>query len=298
MRHFVEPPNDCLTIDQALLRPFKWFMLILVGLFHCYSGFAAQPAPTAYAPFLEPIIEFESPGDLTAQEQEQLRDNVRGAVFAWHQVLLVKGPLRIRLRLTDVNHPGAQSASLSNIEIRKEQGQAVVQESAAYKIVTGNSANRDENDLVISINPFFLKNELWLDPQPFIRQEPVPRERTDCVSLLIHELFHTFGFSGFRHLESARVKDTTVSLFDRWVVAEDLSGVFFNGPYTTAINNGRPLELTSTNSSQNIYHYGNRHSTQRWSGELMNGIEFYRGRRYTISPLDLAIAKDINLPVR
>jgi hypothetical protein len=52
-------------------------------------------------------------------------------------------------------------------------------------------------------------------------------------------------------------------------------------------------------SSQNIYHLGNvpPGAGQDLGSDLMNGIAFFNGSRYAISPLDVAILADTGIPL-
>lgn len=72
--------------------------------------------------------------------------------------------------------------------------------------------------------------------------------------------------------------------------------LFFEGPHAEAVYGG-PVPLTWGDYG----HVGNRAATGRSGqgliGDLMNGVAWYGGVRYSISPLDLAIAADAGLPV-
>jgi hypothetical protein len=90
-----------------------------------------------------------------------------------------------------------------------------------------------------------------------------------------------------------------LSVFDSYVVS-DGGRFYFTGESTKALYGG-PLPLTSVEPthravSQNIYHYGNPEDVRPdIVNGLLYGIEFTYGRRYVITPLDLAIMKDIGL---
>jgi hypothetical protein len=118
--------------------------------------------------------------------------------------------------------------------------------------------------------------------------------------VFLHELGHAFVFNGFRNPATGLLPNSPSdpdridgSTFD---VLETFNGThwFFNGPRATELYGG-PVPITSGND----FHLGNNSPAPGSDliPDLMNGIVFFRGSRYDISPLDLAIAADTGVSV-
>jgi hypothetical protein len=169
----------------------------------------------------------------------------------------------------------------------------VFQEGAAAELRTGIDPNGSAADGIITIGTAYLVNELWFDPNPVARMAPVPVGLTDAQSAFIHELGHVLGFSGFlNQVNGQPPANNDISAFDQYVTFNG-SDLFFNGPRAVAIYGG-PVPLTSGN----YIHVGNN-SPRPGSDlipDLMNGIVFFRGTRYYISTLDVAILADTGVP--
>jgi hypothetical protein len=177
-------------------------------------------------------------------------------------------------------------------------GTSLWEQGAAHEIRTGIDSNGAQADVEINIGiDGYLQNELWFDPDPSLRLATVPADRTDAVTVMLHEFGHAFGFNGWLDGRTGALAGSFESTFDAYVTpASTAAGttLFFTGPAATDLYGG-PVPLTF----DNFAHLGN--SNPRPGGDLlpdlMNGEVFYRGTRYSISPLDLAILADAGLPV-
>ena len=188
-------------------------------------------------------------------------------------------------------------------------------------------------DVLINVNTTYLRNEIWFDPNPMSRTAPVPVDRTDAMSLALHELGHALAYNGFSSGNGTPPPDFW-STFDRWMIAG--APARFNGPRAVPTWGTAP-DLTTNN----INHWGNPVLAMQapasaadaviWRDgvpvpgvacqgpvsidgasslpkadrfllggtlidELMNGVVFIRGSRYNISSLDVAVLSDAGLP--
>jgi hypothetical protein len=151
----------------------------------------------------------------------------------------------------------------------------------------------------------YLVNDVWFDPDPVGRSHPVPAGLVDGVTLFLHEMGHALGFNGWLTQETkipraqwGKPDGGWVSRYDDWVTF-DGANFFFHGPAAMAANDGKPVPLSDLQGDNNNYcHVGNDAGTCRWCRcDLMTGYPWEVGRRYGISRLDLAILKDVGLPV-
>ncbi len=177
-------------------------------------------------------------------------------------------------------------------------GQALYEQGAAFEWRTGVDANGAAPDIQINIGSSgFLQNELWFDPDPLRMASAVPTDRTDAFSVLLHEWGHAFAFNGWLDGNSGQAPGNYASSFDALVApAQGAEGttLYFSAPQAAGLYGGA-VPLTFGNYA----HLGNS-GARGGAGlipDLMNGEGFYRGTRYEISALDLAIMADVGLPM-
>ena len=188
--------------------------------------------------------------------------------------------------------PTANGSSGTTSFVGNDGAIPVYEQGAGAKIRTGVDANGSDPDIQIEINPDYLANNLWFDPDPTSRTAPIPPSRTDAVSVFLHELTHAFAFNGWRDNFNGTLPGYE-STFDQ-LETFDGTNFFFNGPLATAYYGG-PVPLTYGN----INHFGNA-SPGPGSDlipDLMNGVVFEFSTRYDISTLDLLAIADTGLPV-
>ena len=77
-------------------------------------------------------------------------------------------------------------------------GVDVYEQGVANEIRTGVDPNDAAPDLYLKFQPSYLTGELWFDPAPQAQNVPVPSDKTDAYSIILHELTHAIGFNGWR----------------------------------------------------------------------------------------------------
>lgn len=288
---------------------------------------AAGAPATAQVRF--PVQFDDSARALGVEERLQLTAHVAEAGRRWTAQLLPGGPrsIEVQILLSDAV-PRATGHSVVSAFVGVEGGRDTFEQGVAHELRTGADQNGALPDLRITLNPDYLRQELWFDPDPAARQAPVPKSRTDALSVLLHEFGHALAYNGWAGGTGAAPAGFW-STFDRWILAGD--PVLFDGPQVLQHFGSRP-ELTR----DNVHHWANgaaprkqAHATRfgpdgapqplpacegmpsappsaAWrkgdlaaglQSELMNGVVFYRGTRYDISALDRAALRDAGLPV-
>ena len=188
--------------------------------------------------------------------------------------------------------------SLWSAYVGSNGGMAIYEQGAAHEWRTGVDANGDAPDVVITLGSGgYLQNELWFDPDPLRMAGVVPSERTDAFSVLMHEWGHAFGFNGWLDGSTGLAPGNYGSTFDALVTpAQGVAGntLVFSGAQASSLY-GSAVPLTFGNYG----HLGNSGARDGASliPDLMNGEIFYRGTRYEVSAMDLAIMADIGLPM-
>ena len=176
-------------------------------------------------------------------------------------------------------------------------GLRLFEQGAAYEMATGIDPNGDAFDVEITLGSSgYLQHELWFDPDPLQRLGAVPLDRTDAYSVFLHEFGHAFGFNGWRDGMTGALPGDYLSTFDALVDETNLPGghLSFGGAHAVGLY-GAPLPLT-----QGLYgHLGNSGplAGAELQTDLMNGLYFVRGSRYEISALNLAVLRDLGLPI-
>jgi hypothetical protein len=242
-------------------------------------------------------------GGLFTPWHAQLSSHLLAAGQQWAAYLGGTGQIDIVVRPFDGPRFGGRSLTTTYLTNQVLNGNEtrVYMQGAAGKLRTGVDPNGNDYDIEISIGQDldYLGNELWFDADPSARTAPVPMDKTDAMSVCLHELGHAWGFNGWRDVNSGLGPDPFgdpplpyLSTFDMWLDESQLPEFAWQGPTSTA-RYGADVPLTAGN----IFHYGN---AAPGPGSdlipyLMNGVVFYRGSRYYISQLELATLADANV---
>jgi hypothetical protein len=241
-------------------------------------------------------LEIVDPDNHLAKQKSVFAANVEAAVDEWAQVIHFSAPLKIQVKIAQSGEGRFEGASRTTSFVETIQQRKVFEEGAAYKLRTGKSALPNEPDVLITVSPEYLKDEVWMDPTPKTKSSPVPKNKVDLASLLKHEIGHAIGFHSFRDLKTRELPSEFMGVLDKYTVKKD-GKFFFVGVEAKKIY-GAPVPLTSTIQSQNFGHYGNADESKILVGGLMSGVVIHYGQRYQIGDLDLAILKDLGLPLR
>jgi hypothetical protein len=265
-----------------------------------------EPLEERLAPAVTWSVAFNDPGTAYAAYYAPIQSVLVAAGNDWSRYF-PSSSASIQLGVdftTSPDFPRTAGSSEASSFVGKDGAFDVFEQSVAREIRTGVDPNGATRDGRVIINADHLANELWFDPTPNNRyDEAMPANRTDAYTVMLHELGHILGFNGWRDRTTGELPGNYQSTFDRHVTIDDSGTLFFNGPAAMAEYGNRPVPLTYSN----ISHFGNdTFGTFNNKGlgrpgsdlldDLMNGVVFYRGRRYDISPLDVAVMQDVGLP--
>jgi len=298
------------------------FRLVLAG------AFALTVAPAAAQPIVQ--VDFDATASmLTAQEQADIRSHLVAAGRVWTAALGVTRPVTIDVRVGIAAIATANGASAATAPVGVVAGRDTYEQGAAYELRTGIDVNGAQADAIVNIGLAYLRGELWFDPDPLARVVPVPADRTDAMSVFLHEWGHVLAYNGWSDPTSGEPPASYWSTFDRWMLPG--APTLFAAPASSASWGGAP-DLTTGNNK----HWGNadtaavalrapppvawrdgapvpwavcelppsRDAPPSGAGtlrggslldELMNGVVFYRGTRYRLSALDRAVLLDVGL---
>lgn len=147
---------------------------------------------------------------------------------------------------------------------------------------------------------------LWWDPAiaTSLAGRP-PDDRTDAFSVVLHEILHGMGITGWRDIETGALTTPYQSSWDA-LVQVSAGQAAFTGAATQQLL-GAPVEVR-LGGSQGAFHLGDAPlpggeplsgSSMPWlENDLMNGYHFYLGERYLPGRLDLALLQDLGWTLR
>lgn len=232
-------------------------------------------------------VTFVDPGAAHSASYAAITAHIQAAGARWAGYLAGSGSLEVEVEfITAIAR--IDGASFSNGFVHRNGARDVYEQGAAFEVRTGTDPNGASPDIRLRINPNYFANELWLDPNPMKRSDPIPANHIDGMSLFIHELGHAFLFSGWMDGTTGALPATYMSTFDEQVQF-DGANFFFTGA-TAQAKYGGPVPISYGNPG----HVGNL--SPRPGANLVNDLMFgpyysYQ-KRYDISALDLAMAKD------
>jgi hypothetical protein len=269
-----------------------------------------------------------SAGVLTDAERANIVSHVLAAGARWTDIVDVPTPRYIEIEIAIDTIPTANGASVTTAYIGDIDGRPTYEQGVARELRLNEDPNMGEPDGRITIGLDYLRNELWFDPDPTTRTAPVPANRTDAMSTMLHEFGHILAYNGWADLATGAPNPDYWSIFDSWFAPG--ASPTFHGPAAVAAW-GAPPELTVGN----IFHWANASQAARAScdvaqmtwrvgapaptacsappsadkprsadgqpglvDQLMNGAVFYRGTRYDVSSLDIGVLVDVGLMER
>jgi hypothetical protein len=262
-------------------------------------------------PALEPLEGRDLPSGLSIQFQIDdpgrefnpyplLRKDLDAVGQILSGVLNGQGTVQVIVRADDTI-PRSEGSTVGITTVGSSGEMTVTGSAALAAAQTGVNPNGGTPEIELDFNARDYLPHVWFDPSGAARTGRVPAGRADFISVALHEMLHGLGFQGYRAItgpDYGAVPGTTESTFD------DLSNfsngtMYFRGPLAAAVYGG-PVPLTTVGpsdplTSQNFYHVGNPSGRPGagLSGDLMNGMQFQYGTRYSLSKVDLAMLADL-----
>ncbi|MGD9633041.1 MAG: hypothetical protein AB7G28_19825 [Pirellulales bacterium] len=236
-------------------------------------------------------VSFNDPGGELTAAASLIESHVQAAGRLWADHLVGNADIEVVVRPSNAV-PYAEGRSFTSSFVRNNGTFNVFEQGMAAEIRTGVDPNGADPDVDIEINPDYVYNELWFDPDPNARVEPVDINRTDAMSTFLHEFGHALGYAGWINGTTGTYPGDYQSTYDERTNF-DGTNFYFNGPEAVAVY-GSPVPLTYAN----VAHVANfdPRPGQDLLLDLMNGLVFYRGSRYQISPLNIAMLRDAGVP--
>ena len=238
-------------------------------------------------------VAFNDPGEANADYYAAIESHVLAAGALWDAGIAGDAELEVEVSF-DNTTARASGRSATSSYVSTIGSINVFEQGAAAEINNGIDPNGPAPDIQFYFNTTYLADELWFDPNPFARNASIPDDKTDALSVIVHEFAHAFGFNGWRDPFTGELPANYMSTFDVFAVF-DGADFFFSGAEAVFLY-GADVPLTYGN----IYHVGNAapRPGSDLIPDLMNGVVYDRGFRYDISALDFAMLSDAGLPIQ
>lgn len=227
-----------------------------------------------------------------------LLPTMRAALAHLEQYVVIGGTLDVELRAASTATGRIEAVAGILTTTRVVGGRTIYEPGALTETRTGVDFDPSRPELVITVDARsdYATRELWWDPAIATGLgSRVPADRTDAFTVLLHELVHGLGITGYRDTETAAISTPYWTTWDSWLRVAD-GRASFTGPAVQALL-GTELEVR-VGGTQGAYHLGAgavpQQSRQPFLDlTLMNGWTLYRGERYTLDALGLAILQDL-----
>jgi Ca2+-binding RTX toxin-like protein len=235
-------------------------------------------------------IVLNDPNDLGGSLDAPLEADLSAALADWSRYINGTGTLIVALNITTTPAGRADAGSTAYGYVSTTGGMNVYLPSSIEELTTG--THLASSDITINVDPNYLLNDLWVNPTPG-DNAAVPPNLVDATSVMLHEVGHGLGFLGFT--DPSGVLGQNESAFDQYIQKNPDGTAYFVGPNAEQVYGG-PVPLTTLPNGEGYAHLANSLSDPLGL-DLMNGVAFYTGRAYDISNVDLAILKDVGVPV-
>ena len=240
------------------------------------------------------IVNFVDEGGANAQYEDDIRRVVEAAGDDWGEQFDSNVSIQIEIRFTldTVTDFRLRGETFFNETIRRNGNVEVKELGPAHEIRTGDDPNGGVPDVILEFNTSNIEEFFW-DPAPGTRTAPIPAGDYDAFTFVLHELGHVLGFTAFKNPFTGAVQNNQVTVYDELVAFPDPFNAVFTGTFARQeFGNFVPLTFGSIN------HYGNRFGEGSDLAQgLMGPDNIAAGERRFIGEIDLAILKDLGLPV-
>jgi len=226
-----------------------------------------------------------------------IEEAIRAAIRYLDQYLVFKGTIDIEIKVEETaTGRFAGGGDMSWVALR--QGMHIYESSLAAESRTGIDPHPDKADITIYIDPTtdYLQR-MWGDPAIATRLDgAVPNNQTDGFTVILHEILHGMGVTGWRDRETGALPDNYASAWDE-LVRIDGTTASFTGASTAALLGGAQVEVR-LGGSQGRAHLGDGPdvgaSDMPWLlASNLNSYYFYYGERYMLGRLELSMLEDI-----
>lgn len=207
-------------------------------------------------------------------------------------ILNSSASIEVTINIAPTPSGTANGTSATSSFVTVVGGINLFQQGATAELKGAPDPNGAATDIVINIDPTYMRNEMQFDPTPSDSGFDLLKTHGDMMSVILHELVHGLSFNGWRDGTTYQLPGDYMSTFDRYVSPTTFQ---FNGPWTLATL-GQGLQLTRGNAGHSA-NPGDAGSAQL-DKALMNGVVWRDGYRYEIGLEEIAVMIDTGVPLK
>lgn len=253
------------------------------------------------------IASFADQAGLGSADEALIQNTLSAAAADWGQYVTGFAPLRLSLTLANTA-PGARIAQAGPIFTSSDG--VTLSETSLVALNTGNYLTGQAIDINVTLYAGGT-NIASLFLGPTLGQPTLPANLIDLRSVFRHELAHGLAWFGLYQdnpdgttqafsapFQSTYDQNVQATVNNGTVTAANFTGPHAEAEYAALIASPSlvPVPLTVTNQGENIYHFGNL-NTDPLAHDLMTGVGISPGATVAISAMDLAVMRDVGLPV-
>src|SRR5689334_10397440 len=242
------------------------------------------------------------------------QQDIRAAANLWGARIDSNATIVVRVDTHSYAARAGGTNSSGRLLYTNSAGKNVWEPGALTRVLTGSNPGQTfyGYDILLGFDANFVESNYWFDPQPTLRNSAVPSNKGDFMSVVMHELGHGLGMTGYRDFATGQIPGSDETLFDDRsyfggngnAIAPDGSRnpMFLHGTYAASLYGG-DLHLTNKppgdlNYSQNYFHLSSCSGSGDGLGTtLMNGCVLPNGTRMDITPFDAAVFGDLGYPL-
>lgn len=223
-----------------------------------------------------------------------LLKDTAAAAASWSNTIYGRGTIDIQVTVAGTTSIGtANGGPATSVYVGKDGSTAIYRGGAESELLTGKDPNGASPDILITIDPDFIKTYLYLDPDP-AHPSAIPANRSDGIGVLVHEIGHGLGISGFRNADTGALPSYE-SPWDRLVQLNADGSANFTGANAVSVFGGR-VNVTTEHNAEQYFHLGSS-ASDAIASDVMAGYGLSPGHLHRVSNVDLGVMKDLGLNV-
>lgn len=231
-------------------------------------------------------VTLNDPNNQYSQYHADVSAGVLAAANMWGANIQGQGTLSIQVNFSNLGGTTLASAGSTTFPFAGNvNGVNIYEHGALYEILTGIDSNGNASDITVNVSTAYLTaGAFFFDPT---RTQAVPSNKTDFMTVMLHELGHALVFNGFLNANGKMPTDTDGkpygTTYDTHIFVSN-GQAYFGGPNVSIVNGG-PVLLSALD---NTAHLG---VDDLMYPSIADGAKTY------ISALDIAIAQDSGVPI-
>lgn len=233
-------------------------------------------------------------GPIESLNVQQALDSTIRAAFSWlDQYIVFKGDIDVEVDIETTATGRFGGTGSIHDYVGRINGFDTWEHASITESRTGIDADTGTPEFIIQVDPnsSYLQG-LWWDSTPLsFTNGEILADKTDGFSVVLHEIMHGMGITGWLDRETGGHIGNQQSVWDSLVSVVG-GKAYFTGPHTKDLL-GEFVEVR-LGGSQGGYHLGASETHQPFLlSSIMNGYYFQTGERYLPARLEFAILEDI-----